>query len=319
MSLFVKHLARITAGQYTGHMDAYFSHIIGHEKSVHRLKTALKNGVFPHAVLFTGRRHLGKRTLAMAVAGALLENANPEQHPDFRLIERRHDEKTGKLKKAIPISEIRTLREHLQMTSFLGGRKIAVIDEADHMSSEAANGLLKTLEEPSGHTHLFLIAHDAEKVPVTIRSRSARMPLSRVADSVIVNALKERGADAETADQWARFSAGRPGLAFELSRDADMVHWYAEQESLWHALRREPLHRRFSLLAALAPPKADREETVKQLRDVFTLWETLLQRELRRGSTQAGDVLSSMAVLRSGLDINVQPRLLLEQFALSLE
>jgi len=300
-------------------MNDYFSHIIGHEKAMHRFRTALTNDVFPHALLLVGRRHLGKKTIALASASALLETANPEQHPDFRLIERRHDEKTGKLKKSIPISEIRALREHLQMTSFLGGRKIAIIDEADTMSAEAANGLLKTLEEPSGRTHMFLIAHDLTKVPVTIRSRAALVPLSRVSDATLLEALKKCGADDETADQLTRFSAGRPGLALELGRNADMVHWYAEQESLWHALRREPLHRRFSLLAELAPPKGDREETVQKLRDVFTLWEALLQRELRRGSTQAAGVLGSLSILRSSLDVNVQPRLLLERFALSLE
>lgn len=315
MSLFVK----LPASGYTDGMNDDFSHIIGHEKILHRLRMALKNDVFPHALLFTGRRHLGKRTLALAAAAALLGAERPEHHADFRLVERQNDEKSGKLKKTIPISEIRGLREHLQMTSFLGGRKVAVIDEADHLSIEAANGLLKTLEEPSGRTHLFLIAHDAERVPVTIRSRAAVIPFSRVPDSVLSESLRNRGFQDEDIARLTRFSAGRPGVALELSRDADMVHWYAEQESLWHALRREPLHRRFSLLAELAPPKSDREETARKLRDVFMFWETLLQRELRHGSTHATDLLGALSVMRSGLEINIQPRLLLEEFAMSLE
>lgn len=300
-------------------MNAIFSRIIGHTAVKRRLSVQIERDAVPHALLFYGPRHLGKATLAEAFASVFLDTDRLSTHPDFRAVGRLRDPKTAKLAKRIGIEAIRELRNHLRMTGFLGGRKVAVIDEAERMSDEAANGLLKTLEEPSKGSVIVLIVHELSRVPSTIRSRSALFPFTRVPDALLEEALRERAFPEAEVLRLGRFSAGRPGIALTLEKDRDMLHWYVEQESRWEALRREPLYRRFASLGALAGAKTDREETVRTISDATSLWETLLQRELRSGSRDAVRVLHELAALRAGLDTNVQPRLLLERFALALE
>lgn len=300
-------------------MSSVFESIIGHEAVLRRLSVQLERDVVPHALLFHGPRHLGKGAVADAFAAAVLGTDRPDAHPDMRRIGRPRDDKTGKLKKAIGIEAVRELRGHLQMTGFLGGKKVVIIDEAERMSEEAANGLLKTLEEPSAGSVVILVAHDLSRVLPTVRSRSAVYPFSRVADGDVEEALRARRLSEADVQRIARFAAGRPGVAIGLHEDPDMLHWYAEQEALWGALRKGTLAERFRSLEALAPARADREETVKSVSDAVSLWETLLQRELRRGSRDAARLLRELSSLRSGLDVNMQPRLLLERFALALE
>ncbi len=294
-----------------------FSRIIGHEAAVERLRLMLKNGTFPQALLFHGPRHLGKRTLALAAAAALLGTEALTTHPDFRLVERGRDEKTGKLRKNIAIDEIRGLRERLRMSSLLGGRRVAVIDEADALSEEAGNGLLKTLEEPGSSVFIIITAHDLSKVMPTVRSRMAAVRLRRAADETIVRGLAALGAGQDEAGRYAAFSAGRPGTAVSLRENADVLHWYEAEERRWNAFRRASLRERLSLLSELAPPKADRDEVVHRLRAVFGFWETPLRRELRAGSAAAPRLLRELFDVRSALEVNIQPRLLLERFALA--
>lgn len=300
-------------------MTQHFSHIIGHRAIKQRLSVLLERDVVPHALLFHGPKHLGKGSVAEAFASALLGVEHVTSHPDTRLIGRVHDVKTGKLKKKIGIEVIRELREHLQMTGFLGGRKVVIIDEADRMSEEAANGLLKTLEEPSKGSVIILIAHDLARVLPTVRSRSALFPFVRVVDTELEESLRTKHLSEAELQRLSRFAAGRPGIAIALEKDPDMLHWYLEQESRWETLRQGPLHRRFAALEGLAPARSDREETVRTITDATAFWETLLRRELRRGSSDAVHLLSELAELRAGLDINIQPRLLLERFALAME
>lgn len=295
-----------------------FASIIGHERAVLRLRLMLKNGAMPHAVLFAGGRHLGKRALALSCASALLDTADPMAHPDFRLVERRPDEKTGKLRKNIPIDDIRGLRDHLRLSSFLGGAKVALIDEAETLSEEAANAMLKTLEEPSAGSTIFLAAHDAARLPATVRSRAAVIELRRADDAAVAAAMQARGASPDMAARAVECAAGRPGVALRFLEDSDMVDWYANELRRWTSLRSAPLHRRLALAGELTPPRADREETVERLRDVIGIWEAALRRELAAGSASSARSLDHLFRLRETLTANVQPRLLLEQFAMTL-
>ncbi len=305
-----------------------FATIIGHERLVRRLRTMLERGAFPHAAVFHGPRHAGKTTLALAAASALLDLApdgaglgaeRPQAHPDFRLIERPRDEKTGKLKKQIPIQAIREMQEHLRLSAFLGGAKVAVIDGADALSEEAANALLKTLEEPAARSYVLLCAEDLNRLPKTVLSRSALFELRHLPDAALSEALAARGLDAYEAARLAARADGRPGLALGFLERGDMLNWYETEERRWQALRGAPPHRRLAECAALAPARSDREETVERLRDVIDLWQGALRRELKAGEPTAGGNLRRLQTLRASLDANVQPRLLLEKFALTLQ
>lgn len=300
-------------------MNDAFSSLIGHERVVRRLRAMLENEAVPHAVLFHGARHVGKMTLASALASALLGVPQASAHPDFRLLERPRDEKTSKLKKAIPIESIRELQQHLRMSSFLGGAKVAVIDGAEHLSEEAANALLKTLEEPTKRAYVVLSVEDKARLPKTIISRCATIGLERVPDTAISAALLARGVSSFEASKHAVRADGRPGLAHGFVEQGDMVNWYEAEERRWRSLRGAPSHRKLAECAALAPARADREETIERLRDVLDVWQGALRRELKAGDARAAASLRGIIALRASMTANVQPRLLLEKFVLTLD
>ncbi|WKZ29515.1 MAG: hypothetical protein QY323_02190 [Patescibacteria group bacterium] len=300
-------------------MSDVFSEVIGHERVLRRLRAMLANEAVPHAVVFHGPRHAGKATVAEALAAALLAAQDASSHPDFRRVERPRDEKTDKLKKVIPIDSVRSLQHHVRMSAFLGGAKVALIDGAEHLSEEASNALLKTLEEPTKRAYVLLTVEDLTRLPRTILSRSALMRFDRVPDAVVADALLARGTAPFEAAKLAARADGRPGLAIGFVEQGDMVNWYETEERRWRSLRAAPPHRRLLECASLAPARADREETIERLRDVLDVWQGFLRRELKAGEPSAAANLRKLSALRSSLAVNVQPRLLLEKFALTLD
>lgn len=295
-----------------------FAGIIGHEKAVARLRLALEHG-FPHALLITGPRHVGKSKLAEAVASALLGVDDIKKHPDFRLVERQADPKTKKLKKGIAVDEVRAARDFLHLSASVGGRKVVLVREAELLSEEAGNALLKTLEEPPEGSHLILTATEPEAVLATIRSRAAQVALARVPEETIESALVKRGVAPTEAAERAALAAGRPGLALGFGLDADVLNWYRHEADRWRELKLAPLYRRFALIGDLAPPKADRETVVARLRDVADLWEAAEHRGLRHGLREAPTVLAALSHFRRDLAVNIQPRLLLERLMIEID
>jgi DNA polymerase-3 subunit delta' len=145
---------------------------------------------WPHALLLHGRKGLGKRTFAVNLACALLcENplagggacghcsscgyVAAGQHPDLRMIEPVDvdDEGNEKPLAEIPIRHIRALIDFVQITSHRRVAKVSIIHPAEKLNHEAANALLKTLEEPPPATYLLLVANQAGRLPATVRSR----------------------------------------------------------------------------------------------------------------------------------------------------
>lgn len=301
-------------------MTDALSDLIGHERVVARLRTMIAHGTLPHAAIFHGPRHVGKAALAEALAAALLgvERAG-ETHPDFRRLERPRDEKTGKLKKFISIESVRDLQAYLRMSAFLGGAKVAVIDGADRLSEEAANALLKILEEPPARTYVLMCAEDLARLPETIVSRAMTLGLRRLPEAELARVLEARGLAPFEASRAAARSDGRPGLALGFLAGDGMVSWYEAEERRWSAFRGAPAHRRLAECADLAPARGDREETVERLRDLFDLWQSFLRRDLKAGAPAAEPNLRRLLACRASLDANVQPRLLLEKFVLTLD
>lgn len=151
---------------------------------------------WPHAMLFTGAAGIGKRSVAMHVAQALLcESPRADgfacggcagcryfvarQHPDMRVLEPSKVDDDGEVKRLdhIPIDKVRELRELVGLTSHRGGNRVALIVPAELMNTAAANALLKTLEEPPPDTFLLLVSHQPGRLPATILSRCRRIAL----------------------------------------------------------------------------------------------------------------------------------------------
>ncbi len=153
-----------------------------------RLMDQRAAGKLPHALMFIGQKGIGKRNLAQALGQYLLclsprsglpcgsckacELNRAETHPDIFVLEA---EERGK---AIKVDQVRALAEFVTKTSQQGGYKFAIIDPAEAMNTNAANALLKSLEEPSGDTVMVLLSHVPSSVMPTIRSRCQILPFS---------------------------------------------------------------------------------------------------------------------------------------------
>lgn len=175
----------------------------------------------PHAVLLAGAPGLGKRAAAIWLARRHLDSAPggnlPEyparapEHPDLRWIERPEDKHT------IGIDLVRDLIADLSLTSYAGGGKVAVIEPANLMTRDAANSLLKTLEEPPGDTLLILVADRPGRLPATIFSRCQRIVFATPPESTSLAWLHRLEPDAnwQAALEVAGFAPLAAVLALE--------------------------------------------------------------------------------------------------------
>src|SRR5262249_486198 len=140
-----------------------------------------------------------------------------EAHPGLVVVKRRRNDK-GKLKTVINIDEIRKLGPFFGMTSGAGGWRVAIIDPADEMNDNAANALLKSLEEPPGRAILLLISHAPGRLLPTIRSRCQMLDLKPLDERLVASTLTRLLPDQSSEDRasLARLSEGSLGLALRL-------------------------------------------------------------------------------------------------------
>lgn len=142
-------------------------------------QSSLSQGRSPHALMITGAAGTGKRSAAAWLAGQHLDLIPSDSLPQFPLVIPQHADlrwiTTPEGKQSIGIDQIRALVGDLGLTSYEGGGKVAVIEPADAMTTNAANSLLKTLEEPPGDALLILVADRPGRLPATVYSRCQRM------------------------------------------------------------------------------------------------------------------------------------------------
>lgn len=146
------------------------SSIIGHKQQIENLLKMKERNQVPHALLFSGPKGIGKKTLARAFSAKLLgENSDKlveiGNHPDFHLLKKEAE------KKEIIVDQVRELGSRLKLKPYQSDLSLALIDNAHELNLTAANALLMTLEEPPSHSHLILISDAPHKLPETIISR----------------------------------------------------------------------------------------------------------------------------------------------------
>ncbi|MGE0408008.1 MAG: DNA polymerase III subunit delta' [Amphiplicatus sp.] len=202
------------------------------------LRRAVAGAAISNGWIIAGPKGAGKATLAYRLARAILDpealtDASSLQmsakarsfrliaqnaHPDLFVAQRRHDEKNDRYETEISVETARALTSFLSKTAAGGGWRVAIVDAADDLNRNAANALLKSLEEPPAKTALLLLAHAPGRLLATIRSRCRRIALRPVPDAEIAALLcEEAGADPETAGALARAARGRPGYALTLA------------------------------------------------------------------------------------------------------
>ena len=161
--------------------------LLGNPGVVAGLRHALDSGRLGHALLVTGPDQVGKTTLMLSLAGELLPGGSwpgdPATHPDLWLED--SSEERISIRRVRAGGDPGSLQEFLSLRTYAGGARVAIIARADRLTEEAANSLLKTVEEPPPRTHLLLTAHSPERLPATIVSRCGRLALGLVEGPVV--------------------------------------------------------------------------------------------------------------------------------------
>jgi DNA polymerase-3 subunit delta' len=206
--------------------------LVGHEWAVDLLARRLAAGRLGHAYLFTGMSGVGKRTLATRLAQAI--NCTGETppcgecractftaggaHPDVSFVE-------GE-KGTIRIEAIRGLQAFLSLQPFEARSRVGVILRGQEMTAQAADALLKTLEEPAQGARLLLTASMVDSLAATIASRCQVIHLRAVPAAQIEAALRERtDCSPAQAALLAGLAGGRPGWALNAAENPDVLAW----------------------------------------------------------------------------------------------
>lgn len=186
--------------------------LFGHEAAIAEFEEALARGRMHHAWLLVGPEGIGKATLAYHFArGVLAQNESGAgssrldaigaghpvfrkvmvlSHPNLLLLRRGFNEKSKRFSQWIGVEEVRRLRGFLGNSAGERGWRVVVVDRADELNQNAANALLKTLEEPPPQTLFLLIASAEGRLPVTIRSRVRSLRLTPLAPHALEAAVK---------------------------------------------------------------------------------------------------------------------------------
>lgn len=211
-------------------------HFVGHEGQVASLFEAARAGRLHHGWLISGQPGIGKATLAYRFARWLLAGGtapdlalNPSDgvfrrvaagtHPDFFTVERRVNVKTDRLQSEIVINTIQEACNFMRLTPAEGGWRVVLIDGAEDMNSNAANALLKVLEEPPARAILLLTCAAPGRLLPTIRSRCRQLTLPPLDPPTLAAVLARYLPDLPAAERarLADIADGSPGRALALA------------------------------------------------------------------------------------------------------
>jgi DNA polymerase-3 subunit delta' len=268
----------------------------GQNEAIELLENELKTGSLSHAYLLIGPRHIGKTTLSydLALAANCSENKVPclKCNSCQRILKGLHTDiffvsidnalianNEQKNRVEISIDDIKKIQQYAGLPPYEGKYKVFIIDGADMLSNEAANCLLKTLEEPPAGVILMLLATDESKILPTIISRCQKINFKTISVKRIEEILTEKySVDAEHAKIIARLSAGRLGWAINCLDDDTEFQARIEIMNSLNELITANIDDRFNYIASLENGRKtiDRKKAESLINTWLAWWRDLL-------------------------------------------
>jgi DNA polymerase-3 subunit delta' len=265
--------------------------LVGHDHAVAAFRDALDSGRLHHAWLVSGPEGVGKALFAEKAALRVLAQGQgpvvapgldvPDDHPAARLaaagshpdlmrLERlvKESSSTGELARNISVDQVRSLQRLFNTTASLSPWRAVIVDSIDDLERNAANALLKNLEEPPPSSVFFLVSHSPERLLPTLRSRCRLLRLSRLDDEAMTSALRSALPDSDDKEIGDLVAAGNgsPGRALawrgldvagldrvmaELIREGDPAN--ARRSALAQSLALKAAQPRYEAFLARAP------------------------------------------------------------------
>ncbi len=268
--------------------------VIGQTRVVTFFRRSLEEESLAHAYLFVGPPHVGKMTLALNLAQALncqaaerpcgectsCQKIASANHADVQVIglTQNVDSTEAKPRAEIGIDQIRQMQHSASLPPFEGKYKIFIIEGAEFLSIEAANCLLKTLEEPIGKVIFILLTINDRFLPATVVSRCQRLELPPLAATEVETVLNSRGGiETKKAKLLARLSHGCLGWALSAAFDDSLLHQRAEKIDRLLEIINADYEERFACATQLAAQFTQNRGAVQEVLDLWLdYWRDLL-------------------------------------------
>jgi DNA polymerase-3 subunit delta' len=323
--------------------------VVGQSKAIRLLERSIEMGQLSHAYLFVGPPHVGKLTLALNLAQMVNCGAAAPpcgectscrriaagKHADVQIIGLISEEK-----REISIDQIREMQTAASLPPYEGRHKVFIFDKAELLSHEAANCLLKTLEEPLPQVLLVLLTATESALLPTIVSRCQRVELCPFPVTLIKEALiDDYGVAADRAELLARLSDGCFGWALLTMQDEKILEERSRRLATLVDLSHASLKQRLAYAAELAAQFSRSREEVEEVLALWLQWwhdlllvkggdgkfvtnidqQSMLFQQAKHLSTrQVMDFIYHLQATREQLEQNANPRLVLEVLMLSM-
>lgn len=310
-----------------------FSNIMGHKRLVEGLRRALGTARLAHAYLFVGPQGVGKTTTALEFAKALQCSSSKDDSCDQCLSCRKVGERlhpdviwVEPQGRQILVEQVREVQRRLMYKPLEGARRVVILKDAQELNLQAANALLKILEEPPGDTVMLLLADSESSLLPTVVSRCQKLRFAPLETQVVCAYLQEQaGWDPETASKAARAAQGSIGKAL-LLKEEPVGSWEEEARGLLCSIQQLGT---LELLEKARKWASSRQEASARLEVMRSLIRDMVLEEL--GAQQASgsfsvsgrgkwllDAWEMTGRAWEALERNINPQLLLENLLIEI-